>query len=601
MRRFIFLILLCAIGVLSVSTVSSQEQQLLTRWAADVTPDNVLPEYPRPQLVREQWLNLNGLWDYAITNLNAEQPTDFEGEILVPFPIESVLSGVHERVQVRPVWYHRVFTIPEAWAGQRVLLHFGAVDWEAKVWVNGQEIGTHRGGYDPFSWDITDALVDMQAEQELVVRVIDPTEGTQPRGKQVFNPDAIWYTPTTGIWQTVWLEPVPDAHIEGLKLGSDIDRSIITVQANVSGGEASAGYTFSIDVLDGEDIIATATGEAANALEIPIENPKLWSPDSPFLYDLRVTLKENDAVQDSVTSYTGMRKIAMQPDEEGVLRLWLNNAPLFQYGLLDQGFWPDGLYTAPTDEALRYDIEVTRDLGFNLIRKHVKVEPERWYYWADKLGVLVWQDMPSGDDFAEFGFGEIERSEKSAEQFELELQRMVDTHANHPSIVMWVIFNEGWGQYDTERLSSWLEAYDPSRLVNGASGWNDMGAGHVRDIHSYPGPDAPRRDPERVSVLGEFGGLGLPIAGHTWLAENSWGYQEYGDAETLLEGYTGLVQRLRELQETRGLAAAIYTQTTDVETEVNGIMTYDRELIKMGADEIRAVNSILFEPLPADN
>jgi beta-galactosidase/beta-glucuronidase len=599
MRRFMFMMILWSVCLLSISTVSSQQEQLLTRWAADVSPENVLPEYPRPQLVREQWLNLNGLWDYAITNLNAEQPTEFDSEILVPFPIESLLSGVQERVMVRPVWYHRTFTTPEDWADQRVLLHFGAVDWEAKVWVNGQEIGTHRGGYDPFSWDITDALNETQAEQELVVRVLDPTEGTQPRGKQVFYPDAIWYTPTTGIWQTVWLEPVPQAHIEGLKLGSDIDEGIITVQASVS--DTSADYSVSVDVLDGDAVVASATGNAADQIEIPIENAKLWSPDSPFLYDLRVTLSENDNALDSVTSYIGMRKIAMQPDDEGVLRLYLNNEPLFQYGLLDQGFWPDGLYTAPTDEALRYDIEVTRDLGFNLIRKHVKVEPDRWYYWADKLGMLVWQDMPSGDDFAEFGFGEIERSEKSVQQFELELQRMIDTHANHPSIVMWVLFNEGWGQYDTERLSDWLKAYDPTRLVNSASGWNDMLVGDVRDIHSYPGPEAPRRDSDRVSVLGEFGGLGLPVAGHTWLAQNSWGYQEYGDAETLLQGYTGLIERLRDLQETRGLAAAIYTQTTDVETEVNGIMTYDRELIKMGVDEIRAVNAMLFEPVSADN
>lgn len=600
MRRFLFLIVLWTL--VSVTAVSSQEQTLLTRWAADVDPLNVLPEYPRPQLVRGDWLNLNGLWDYAITTMNAEQPDEYEGEILVPFPIESVLSGVHERVTVRPVWYHRTFVVPEAWSGQRVMLNFGAADWETRVWVNGQEIGMHRGGYDPFSWDITDTLNAPQLEQELVVRVIDPTEGTQPRGKQVFNPDGIWYTPTTGIWQTVWLEPVSETHISGLKLGSDIDEGTITVQAEVSGGVADTDYTLSVDMLDGEDIVASMTGDAAGSLEISIENPKLWSPDSPFLYDLHITLKQNDQAVDIVTSYTGMRKIAMQPDDEGVLRLWLNNEPLFHYGLLDQGFWPDGLYTAPTDEALRYDIEVTRDLGFNMIRKHVKVEPERWYYWADKLGVLVWQDMPSGgEDYADFGAGEIQRSEKSAAQFELELQRMIDTLDNHPSIVMWVIFNEGWGQYDTARLTEWLEAYDPTRLVNSVSGWNDMGVGAVHDIHSYPGPEAPRRDPERASVLGEFGGLGLPIAGHTWLAENSWGYQEYGDAESLLTGYRGLIEQLRGLQETRGLAAAVYTQTTDVETEVNGIMTYDRELIKMGAEEIREVNSILFEPLPVEN
>lgn len=599
MRFLITLIILCAVSVVRVPQVYSQEQPLITRWAADVTPDNVLPEYPRPQLVREQWLNLNGLWEYALTNRNAEQPTTFDGDILVPFPIESVLSGVHMRATGKNLWYQRTFTIPETWADQNVLLHFGAVDWETTVWVNGRELGMHRGGYDAFSWDITDALVDTQTEQELVVLVWDPTEGTQPRGKQVFNPDAIWYTPTTGIWQTVWLEPVPTAHIVGLKLGSDIDEGLITVQASLSGEETVSDYILSVDVLDGSDLIATVTGNAVSGIEIPIAEPQLWLPDSPFLYDLQVRLIQNEAVLDEVESYVGMRKIALQPDADGVQRLWLNNQPLFQFGLLDQGFWPDGLYTAPTDEALRYDIEVTRDLGFNVIRKHVKVEPERWYYWADKLGVLVWQDMPSGDKLMGPGEGDFERSERSAEQFELELQRMVDTHANHPSIIMWVIFNEGWGQYDTARLSNWLQAYDPTRLVNSVSGWTDMAVGDVYDIHSYPGPDAPRRDPERASVLGEFGGLGLPVAGHTWLAENNWGYQEYSDAETLLQGYTNLIQRLRQLQETRGLTAAIYTQTTDVETEVNGIMTYDRALIKMGAEQIRSVNSILFEPLPA--
>ena len=423
----------------------SQNQTMVTRWAAEVTPDNVLPEYPRPQMVRPQWLNLNGLWQYTTTPPNQERPTEYTGEILVPFPVESALSGVQQRVDGRHLWYRRTFTIPQDWRGQRVLLHFGAVDWRTTVWVNGTELGTHVGGYDPFSFDITDTLLD-QDSQELVVDVWDPTEGTQPRGKQVLNPDAIWYTPTTGIWQTVWLEAVPQVSIADLRLETDVDNQRLKVRTILRGNESNRTYTVQINVLDGAEVVATATGNADGVVEVAIENPRLWSPDSPFLYDLQIALLEDGTEIDRVTSYFGMRKIAVQPDSNGVPRLWLNNQPLFQFGLLDQGFWPDGLYTAPTDEALRYDIEVTLQLGFNVIRKHVKVEPQRWYYWADRLGVLVWQDMPSGDASVDAGQGEIQRSERSAAQFELELQRMIDTHYNHPSIVLWVIFNEGWGQ-----------------------------------------------------------------------------------------------------------------------------------------------------------
>lgn len=571
----------------------SQNQTMVTRWAAEVTPDNVLPEYPRPQMVRPQWLNLNGLWQYTTTPPNQERPTEYTGEILVPFPVESALSGVQQRVDGRHLWYRRTFTIPQDWRGQRVLLHFGAVDWRTTVWVNGTELGTHVGGYDPFSFDITAALLD-QDSQELVVDVWDPTEGTQPRGKQVLNPDAIWYTPTTGIWQTVWLEAVPQVSIADLRLETDVDNQRLKVRTILRGNESNRTYTVQINVLDGAEVVATATGNADGVVEVAIENPRLWSPDSPFLYDLQIALLEDGTEIDRVTSYFGMRKITVQPDSNGVPRLWLNNQPLFQFGLLDQGFWPDGLYTAPTDEALRYDIEVTLQLGFNVIRKHVKVEPQRWYYWADRLGVLVWQDMPSGDASVDAGQGEIQRSERSAAQFELELQRMIDTHYNHPSIVMWVIFNEGWGQYDTARLANWLQNYDPTRLVNSVSGWNDVGAGHVYDIHRYPGPDAPEADPPRASVLGEFGGLGLPIENHTWLDRDNWGYRSYTDRDSLFEAYTALIERLRELRDTQGLAAAIYTQTTDVETEVNGMMTYDRAILKFDPEQVRALNLTMY-------
>lgn len=594
MRRLVLVALLFISGFVVAPNLQAQREPLLTSWADEVIPDNVLPEYPRPQMVREEWLNLNGLWEYAITNWNGEQPAEFQGEILVPFPIESYLSGVQERIHRQLLWYHRTFSVPEGWRGERILLHFGAVDWEATVYVNGIDLGTHRGGYDPFWFDITEALRD-GTEQDVVVRVWDMSDGgTQPRGKQVRYPGGIWYTPSTGIWQTVWLEPVPSTFVSGLKIQTDIDAGILTLEARLGGDSEGDDYTVTTTVLDGGDVVASATGDVGEALDVALENPRLWSPDSPFLYDLQVTLLRNDAVIDEVTGYFGMREIAVEPDDEGVLRLALNHEPLFQFGLLDQGFWPDGLYTAPTDEALRHDIEVTRQLGFNLIRKHVKVEPARWYYWADRLGVLVWQDMPNGDLAVNRGEGELERSEESAAQFELELQRLIDTHYNHPSIVMWVVFNEGWGQYDTARLAQWVQDYDPSRLVNSASGWNDVGAGHVFDIHSYPGPEAPPPDPDRALVLGEFGGLGLPIEDHTWLDEANWGYREFTDRDTLVAAYADLIESLRRLQETRGLAAAVYTQTTDVETEVNGMMTYDRAVIKMEPDAVYALNCSLY-------
>ena len=597
--RSLVLLVLCTL-IVQMAPVTAQEQPLITRWAAEVTPENALPEYPRPQMVRADWLNLNGLWEYALTRLNDPAPTQFDDQILVPYPIESYLSGVQRRVDFKHIWYRRTFTVPETWTGQRVLLNFGAVDWRTTVWVNGSEIGSHIGAYDGFSFDITDALLPAN-EQEILVDVFDPTEGTQPRGKQVFRPDGIWYTPSSGIWQTVWLEPVPNVAIADLRLATDIDAGVLRVQAHLSGASDLSGYTLSVTALDGEAVVGTANGPADQAVEVPIAQPKLWSPDAPFLYDLDVSLRFDNTAVDQVTSYFGMRKIEVAPDADGVLRLFLNNAPLFNFGLLDQGFWPDGLYTAPTDEALRHDIEVTRQLGFNTIRKHVKVEPERWYYWADRLGVLVWQDMPSGDDFVQPGQGEIERSAASAAQFELELQRLVDTHSNHPSIVMWVLFNEGWGQYDTARLADWLQTYDPTRLVNSASGWNDIGVGDVFDIHAYPGPDVPGFDTERALVLGEFGGLGLPLSGHTWLAEDSWGYRQYDSVEALSAAYSSLIEQLHHLYETRGLAAAIYTQTTDVETEVNGMMTYDREIIKMDIDQLYTLNSAFYQPVGVRN
>lgn len=583
---------------LSVSLIYAQEPSLRTRWADDVTPESVLPEYPRPQMTRAAWQNLNGLWNYALAPMTAERPETFAGEILVPFPIESALSGVQQRVdgQRQRLWYQRQFELDPAWEGQRVLLHFGAVDWETIVWVNGVELGMHRGGYDPFSFDITDALT-ASGPQEVVVRVWDPSDaGSQPRGKQVREPEGIWYTPTTGIWQTVWLEPVPQASIADLTLTPDVDAGLLRVETLLS-SEASTDLTVQADALVDGQVVATGQAAPGSAIDLSIENAELWSPDSPFLYDLRVTLLADGQAVDTVDSYFGMRKISIEPDAGGTLRLFLNNEPLFQYGLLDQGFFPDGLYTAPTDEALRYDIEVTKQLGFNMIRKHVKVEPARWYYWADQLGVLVWQDMPSGDRLMGWNEGEFIRTPASADQFELELERMIDTHYNAPSIVMWVLFNEGWGQYETARLTTWLEERDPTRIINSVSGWTDMNVGDVYDIHSYPGPDVPPQSPGRVSILGEFGGLGLPLAGHTWADEANWGYRQYETQDQLLTAYEQLITDMRVLVETRGLAAAVYTQTTDVEIEVNGLMTYDREIIKLDPERLRAINEILYAPV----
>lgn len=597
---------LCILSTLVVMQTSAQapgswrpaEGRLATRWAADVSPDNVLPEYPRPQMVRPDWLNLNGLWAYAVVPAGAERPTAYDGEILVPFPIESSLSGVMRRVDPESrLWYRRTVDLPAAWEGRRVLLHFGAVDWEATVWVNGREVGQHRGGYDPFTFDITDAL-QPGGPQEVLVAVTDPTDtGTQPRGKQVREPEGIWYTPTTGIWQTVWLEPVPDVAIGRLEMRPTLDDGHAAGRLHLSVDVPAAAAAYEVEAVarDGDWIVASANGPAGRPLELVIPEPNLWSPESPFLYDLQVRLHRDGQTIDEVESYFGMREVGLGTDERGIRRLTLNGAPIFHFGPLDQGFWPDGLYTAPTDEALRYDIEVTKQLGFNMARKHVKVEPARWYYWADRLGLLVWQDMPSGDAFVGEDEDEITRSEASALQFERELRGLIDAFYNHPSIVMWVLFNEGWGQYDTERLAQWAEQYDPTRLINSVSGWTDFGAGHVHDIHSYPGPNAPPAEPDRAVVLGEYGGLGLPLAGHTWQDQENWGYRSYEDQATLERAYLDLLDSMKPLLHEPGLAAAVYTQTTDVEVEVNGLVTYDRAVVKVDSARIGAANRALIE------
>jgi len=589
-RLTILLALFClAAPFAGQSAWQPAEGPLKTKWAKDVSPTDALPEYPRPQMVRKDWLNLNGLWDIAIVHREVAKPASFDTKILVPFPVESALSGVMKSVGENDrIWYRKVFKLPKRWIGRTVLLHFGAVDFEAVVSVNGREVGRHRGGYDGFSFDVTEKLV-FGGDNELVVAVMDPTDtGTQPRGKQVQKPHSIWYTPTSGIWQTVWLEPVNAAYIKGIKIVPDLDKQAVTVQADTTA--TLGGYQLEMSIRDGMKEVYTASVTAPGIITMPVKNPNLWSPENPFLYGLVIKLKIGNTVIDRVDSYFGMRKISLGQDAKGFTRIMLNNQPYFQFGPLDQGFWPDGLYTAPTDAALKYDIEMTKKLGFNMARKHVKIEPERWYYWCDKLGLLVWQDMPSGDKYIKPADADITRTPESGQEFEQELAALIRGRGNHPSIVMWVPYNEGWGQWDTARIVEMVRKLDPSRLVNNTSGWSDRGVGDVNDMHKYPGPGSPEPEKHRAAVLGEFGGLGLPVRGHTWQSEKNWGYRSYTNSAALTTAYADLVLKLFPLIEEKGLSAAVYTQTTDVEIEVNGLMTYDRAMVKMDLKRISAVN-----------
>ncbi len=572
---------LCSLSLLGQSLSAEPWQPakgpLMTRWAKDVAPDKALPEYPRPQMVRPEWFNLNGLWEYAITDKKSDAaPQSFQGKILVPFPAESALSGVMKAVKPdNLLWYRRTFDVPASFAGKRILLPFGAVDWQSTVYVNDKEVVTHKGGYDSFTVDITDALKPT-GPQQLALKVYDPTEGGQPRGKQSLHPEGCFYTPCSGIWQTVWLEPVAAASIANLQITPDVDAGLLKLI--VAGQGTKADQTIEAVAMEEGREIARVSGKLGEVLALPIKQPKLWSPQRPFLYDLKVTLLDGGKPIDSVDSYFGMRKFSLSKDAKGVQRLLLNGEPVFQTGPLDQGFWPDGIYTAPTDEALRFDIEMTRKLGFNVTRKHVKIEPERWYYWCDKLGLPVWQDMPAGDN----------PSAENKAQFEVELKRMIEQHRNHPSIVMWVVFNEGWGQFDTERLTKMVKEMDPSRLVNNASGWTDKNVGDVIDMHNYPGPGAPKTEPTRAAVLGEFGGLGAFIQGHLWTPK-TWGYRVVAP-DALTRSYAKLLTNAYGLEDSAGLCAAIYTQITDVETECNGLFTYDREVLKVDLEKTAKAN-----------
>lgn len=566
------------------------ENPLLTQWASDIDPENPWPQYPRPQMVRENWLNLNGLWDYAILPKENSEPSDWDGKILVPYPVESALSGVRKRISPdQKLWYYTSFRIPEEWPEkQKVILHFEAVDWETIVYINGKKAGIHKGGYDPFYFDITPFLKD-KGKQNLVLSVWDPTDtGFQPRGKQVRNPRGIWYTPVTGIWQTVWLEPVDSQYIDNYKIIPDIDNEKVTFYIHSSDKNQPAALQ--IKVFDSNREIASAEGKTASPVEINIPDPELWSPDHPFLYDMEITMITNGKETDRVSGYFGMRKISLEKDEKGLTRIFLNNKFVFQNGPLDQGFWPDGIYTPPTEEAMKYDLVITKKLGFNMLRKHVKIEPRRFYYLCDKTGLLVWQDMPSGDKYIGRNDPDIERTSESKKQFEFELSKMIATKYNHPSIVMWIAFNEGWGQSDTEGIVRFIRNLDPTRLVNSASGWTDRGVGDVHDIHHYPEPRTPEPEEDRAIVLGEFGGLGLPVEKHTW-AEEAWGYRNMKNFDELLDKYEQFYTTVWQFKDDPGLSAAVYTQTTDVETETNGLMTYDRKIIKLNPEDVYKINT----------
>jgi beta-galactosidase len=561
---------------------------LRTEWAKKLEDAAPLPEYPRPQLVRSKWVNLNGPWQYAVRPATDSRPTQWDGKILVPFAIESQLSGVTVPVGLEnALWYRREIELSRPNSG-RILLHFGAVDWDTAVWINDQEVGTHRGGFDPFTIDITDALRD-QPRQELLVRVWDPTNnGPQPVGKQRVNPGGIFYTSVTGIWQTVWLEPVPDTYIQQVKLTPDIDHSRITVE--VVANLPLTDLQLTAEVSSGDRRVAYFEGTQSRfTLDVPAA--RLWSPDDPFLYDLMISLGNGD----SIASYFGMRSISVKKDDTGVDRLALNNTILFQCGPLDQGWWPDGLYTAPTDDALRYDIEITKRLGFNATRKHVKVEPARWYYWCDKLGLLVWQDMPSSHATNTPVDGpEGKVTNEVSQMFVSELSAMVRNLYNHPSVVIWVPFNEGWGQHRTNEILRHVKQLDPTRLVDGPSGWRDMGFGDLIDIHRYPGPAVHPVVDGRVSVLSEFGGVKMAVPDHMW-NQDGWGYIQVESREQLQSSYNALIDQLHPLIPA-GLSAAIYTQLTDVESEVNGLLTYDRAVIKVDveqtADRHRALRTV---------
>ncbi len=589
----------------AAAAVTPKPPPLTTPWTGQVSTTNPLPEYPRPQMTRPDWQSLNGEWEFlnppadgaGNVNRNAAPPVGqtLPERILVPYPVESALSGVMRNDNRDLMFYKRSFTVPQNWNGRRVQLHFGAVDYEATVWVNGTQVTTHKGGYDRFEVDITPQL--RSGANELIVRVYDPTDGRgekQPVGKQTNNPSGIFYTPTSGIWQTVWLEPTPASSIYSVDIRPSLSDNTARVRVFTRGNVD--GHTVLAEALNGSTVVGRSTG-GFTEFSVPVPDARRWSPDDPFLYDLRVTLRNaSGTAVDTVTSYFGMREIGKKM-LNGVMRPTLNGEFVFQIGTLDQGFWPDGLYTAPTDAALASDLEKHKDLGFNMVRKHIKVEPARWYYHADRLGLLVWQDIPSTVPF------DHNRTAAQTAQFETEAREIIDEHRFSPAVVTYVPFNEGWGEWDlaaTRRVTTDLENYDPGRLMNPHSGYNccdsrgDPGTGDIIDWHVYTGPDAPRPSDTRVSVLGEFGGIGLRNPGHEYSPNGQFfAYEQVSSQAQLGDRYTGMVRDVQQLMTTKGLSAYVYTEITDVEGEYNGLYTYDRRVQKVDTNQLRQAHGAL--------
>ena len=585
------------------------EIPIQTPWTAEVSPANAHPEYPRPQLVREQWASLNGLWDYAIVPADDPQPKKWDGRILVPFCVESSLSGVGRRVTAEDaLWYSTTFKVPSKWKRQRVMLNFEAVDWAAEVYVNDQLAGHHTGGYTAFSFDVTPFLKG-RGKQKLVVKVLDATNcGEQPTGKQVTNPNGIWYTPVTGIWQSVWIEPVRSAAVTSYLAVPDVDAGTVDVTVYADGATEKdrveiwlreGGVGYNADEPGETSTVAFASVAPGKPVRQTVTDPKCWSPESPFIYELGIQLKQGKKVVDEVRGYTALRKSSEVVDSQGFKRMGLNNEPYFQYGPLDQGWWPDGLYTAPTDEALKFDLVKTKDFGYNMIRKHIKIEPARWYYWADVLGIVIWQDMPSIGgtgggrwEMWKWAAPEDDRNltETAKATYYKEWGEIIAQLRNHPSIVAWVPFNESWSQFDTEKVVAFTRSCDPTRLINSASGGNSYPVGDIFDSHNYPNPQMKFTSGGRqIDVLGEYGGIGWPVQGHLWQTDKNWGYIEYKSGEDVLQQYSAYAEDLIGIIQ-KGVSAAVYTQTTDVEGEVNGLMTYDRQIVKMDESRLRAVN-----------
>ena len=584
--------------------------RIKTQWGKNLDPDKVWQEYPRPQLERKEWMNLNGLWKYSI-NKQISYPEPFDGNILVPFPVESSLSGVMKTFTKDDIlWYEKEVEIPKEWEGRHILINFGAVDWKCEVYVNKKRVGEHTGGYSYFYFDITNYL--KQGKNKINLKVIDVSDTVysnwgkyQPVGKQTITPNGIWYTPASGVWQTVWLEPVNDTFIEKVEINNNFDTTTIGVAFKVSN---DVSLPMEINVSFNGKIVGTNKGKSNENISIKLsnENFKPWSPSEPNLYTIEAKLlSDSGELLDSISSYTVIRKVEKKQDSKGFLRIYLNNKPLFNMGPLDQGYWPDGIYTAPSEEAMLFDIKRLKELGFNTIRKHVKTEPFRYYYECDKIGMVVWQDMPSGNvdgsgswDTSSIGAGrDTVRTQKSKDNYYKEWEEIIENLKFFQCIIIWTPFNEAWGQFDTEAVVNFTRGIDSSRLINAASGGNHRYCSDFLDIHSYPGPSQPLQDNQLINVIGEYGGLGLEIKNHTW-KDNNWGYVVLKDKVELTNRYIEFIKTLIGMVG-KGISAGIFTQTTDVESEINGLITYDRNQTKI-FDIIKDYNQQLIGNLTED-